>query len=246
MKHRRSIYSMLIVLTVFLVAFLLAQYTLRDDRTITLPTRTGETETGSNKSDTEDLNILSITPSTVQVAISTLSRPAAYQRTQTVTLYWNGGENSTTTQVAVSGGITRIDAVLKDGTTSHTLLDHKIACVWYDDDTSWVTMRADQLSADALQNMPTYESVLNLDSSLITQTEYCVKDGVHCIYVQTASDADGYAQSFWISVQSGLLYAAERTYNGDIIYRFSATEPDNDPPAEDLFLLPDGSQLSTP
>ena len=245
MKHRRSIYSMIIVLTVFLVAFLLAQYTLSDDRTITLPTRTGEAETGSDKSDTEDLNILSITPATVQVAISTLSRPASYQRTQTVTLYWSGGESTTTAQVAVSGNVTRIDTTLKDGTISHTLLDRETACVWYDDDTSWVTMRANQLSADALQSMPTYESVLNLDSSLIMQAEYCLIDDVHCIFVQTAPDADGYAQSFWISVHSGLLYAAERTYNGDIVYRFSTTEPDNDPPAESLFLLPDGSQFST-
>lgn len=243
MKHRRSIYSMLIVLTVFLVAFLLAQYTLRDDRTITLPTRTGETEPGSDKSDAEDLNILSITPSTVQAAISTLSRPASYQRTQTVTLYWNGGESSTTAQVAVSGGVTRIDTALKDGTICHTLLNRETACVWYDDETSWISMRADQLSADTLQRMPTYESVLELDSALITQAEYCLKDGVSCIFIQTAPDPDGYAQSFWISAQSGLLYAAERTFNGDVIYRFSATEPGNDPPSESLFLLPDGSQF---
>lgn len=243
MKHRSSIYSMLIVLTVFLVAFLLAQYALRDDRTITLPTPTGETEPGSDQSDAEDLNILSITPATVQAAISTLSRPASYQRTQTVTLYWNGGESTTTAQVTVSGGITRIDTTLKDGTICHTLLNTQLSCVWYDDETSWITMRADQLSADALQKIPTYESVLELDSSLITQAEYCLKDGVSCIYIQTAPDSDGYAQSFWISTQSGLLYAAERTHNDEVIYRFTATEPGNDPPPESLFLLPDGSQF---
>ena len=246
MKHRRSLYSMIIVLTVFMIAFLLMQHTLREDRTITLPSSTGETETGGDNSNGENLNILSITPSTVQVAVSTLSRPAAYQRTQTVVLYWNGGESTTTAQVAVSGGVTRIDTTLKDGTICHTLLNRETACVWYDEDTSWVSMRTNHLSADALQSMPTYESVLDLDSSLITQAEYCIKDGVHCIYIQTAPDADGYAQTFWISVQSGLLYTAERTFNGDLIYHFSATEPGNDPPAESLFLLPDGSQLSAP
>ena len=241
MKHRRSLYSMLVVGIVFLVALLLTQYMLREDRTITLPTRTAETETGSDKSDAEDLNILSITPSTVQVAISTLSRPASYQRTQTVTLYWSSGESTTTAQVTVSGSVTRIDTTLKDGTVCHTLLSGETACVWYDEDTAWVSMCADQFSSDALQRMPTYESVLDLDSALITQAEYCLKDGVHCIYVQTAPDADGYAQSFWISAQSGLLYAAERTHNGTVIYRFSATEPESDPPSESLFLLPDGS-----
>ena len=243
MKYPKPFYAIVIAGVVLFIALLAAQHMLREDSTITLPMRTTETETGDSNSDTEPLNILSITPATVQAAVATLSRPASYLRTQTVTLYWDGGENTVTSQVAVSGSTTRIDATLRDGTVCHTLLSGSSACVWYDDDTSWTTVRTDQFSPDALQQMPTYETVLELDSSEIAHAEYCTKDGVSCIYITTSPDLDGYAEHFWISVQSGLLYAAERTQGGEVIYRFTATEPGSEAPDQALFLLPDGSQF---
>ena len=243
MKHRKPFYVIIAVGILLFIALLSTQHMLHEDNTITLPARTPDSETDDNKNDSVDLNILSITPATVQAAVSTLSRPASYQRTQTITLYWNGGESTTTAQVFVHSGITRIDATLKDGTICHTLLSGETSCVWYDDETEWTTMRTQQLSADALQRMPTYESVLELDATQIVQAEYCLHNGVYCIYIQTAPNLDGYAERYWISTQSGLLYAAERTMDGNVIYRFSATEPGIDPPDESLFLLPDGSQF---
>lgn len=242
MKQHKPFYAVIIIGVVLFIALLTTQY-IREDRTITLPVRTTETETetGDNKPDTENLNILSITPATVQAAVSTLSRPASYQRTQTVTLCWNGGESTTTSHVAVSGKMMRIDTQLKDGTICHILLRSERACVWYDNETNWVCIRADELSSDALQRMPTYETVLSLDSSRIVHAEYCLKDNVYCIYIQTAPDQNGYVEHYWISGQSGLLYAAERTQDGRVIYRFTATEPGNDTPDESLFLLPDGA-----
>ena len=40
-----------------------------------------------------------------------------------------------------------------------------------------------------------------------------------------------------------LLAAAERTWNGELVYRFTASPLDPDPPEDSLFLLPDGSVL---
>lgn len=244
MKQNKLFFVTITIGVVLFIALLATQYILREDNTITLPVRTTENETEDNGSDTEELNILSITPTTVQAAVSTLSRPASYQRTQTVTIYWNGGESTSTSHVAVSGAVTRIDTTLQDGTICHTLLRDDTACVWYDDDISWVAVRADQLSSDALQRMLTYESVLELDRNQIVHAEYGLKDNVYCIYIQTAPDLDGYAEHYWISAQSGLLYAAERTQGDQLIYRFTATEPGNETPDEALFLLPDGSVLA--
>ena len=241
MKHRKPFYAIIIIGIALFVALFAAQHMLREDSTITLPARRTESDTEENQTDTGDLNILSITPATVQSAVATLSRPASYERTQTITLYWNGGESSTTMQIAVRGVMTRIDSTLKDGTVCHTLLSGNTSCVWYDDDTSWTTVRSDHFSSDALLQMPTYESVLELDSSEIVHAEYCKRDDIACIYIITATDPDGYAEEYWISAQSGLLYAAERTHDGEVIYRFSATEPGSEAPDQALFLLPDGS-----
>lgn len=243
MKNRKPLLMIVILGTFLLVFLLLAQHMLPGRSTITLPERPAEADSSGDNSNTEALNVLRITPETVQAAIATLSRPTSYQRSQAVTLYWEGGKSITTAQVAVKNGITRIDMTLPDGSVTHTLLSGDRLAIWYDDDEEWSTLHTDQVSADALQRMPTYETVLELTTSSIVQAEYCQLSGVYCIHILTAPDAGGYAESYWISVQSGLLYAAERTCNGNVIYRFSATEPDRDAPDEALFLLPDGSQF---
>lgn len=243
MKSRKTLFLIIILGTLLLVMLLFAQHMLRERSVITLPERPADADSSGDSSTPESLNVLRITPETVQAAVATLSRPASYQRSQAVILYWEGGKSTTTAQVAVKNGITRIDMSLPDGSVSHTLLTADRLAVWYDDEKDWSVLRADQISSDALQRMPTYETVLELSTSSIIQAEFCQLAGVYCIYIVTAPDADGYSESYWISVQSGLLYAAERTCNGNVVYRFSATEPDKDAPDEARFLLPDGSQF---
>ena len=59
--------------------------------------------------------------------------------------------------------------------------------------------------------------------------------------METAPDGSGYGERYWVSVADGLLYAAERTWNGGLVYRFTASPLDAELPEESLFLLPDGS-----
>ena len=91
--------------------------------------------------------------------------------------------------------------------------------------------------------MPTYEEVLLLPVMDILQADYQDRDGTGCIYVATAENERGYADKYWVSVSTGLLVAAERTCNGELVYRFTASPLDSDPPEDSLFLLPDGSTL---
>ena len=44
-----------------------------------------------------------------------------------------------------------------------------------------------------------------------------------------------------MSVDSGLLYQAERYCEDVLIYRFTAGEPEVEPPEASVFLLPDGT-----
>ena len=45
---------------------------------------------------------------------------------------------------------------------------------------------------------------------------------VRCIYVETAEDEWGYAQRYWVSVDTGLLVVAERLQKGETVYRMAA------------------------
>lgn len=193
------------------------------------------------------LNTVSITPETVAYAVGVLSRPTAYSRDQTVETFWSGGSGQSVTQVYVSGARTRLDLTLPDGSVRHTLVDGSLARpaagVWYDDETEWVRLQADALTADQMGRMPTYETVRDLPASSIAQADYREAFASSCIYVETRQDRDGYTDRYWINVANGLLKAAERLWNGQLVYRFTAGEPDVSPQEESLFCLPDGSAL---
>lgn len=192
------------------------------------------------------LNRVEITPETVKPAINTLARPVSYSRTQVVETFWSGGSGQSVTQIYVSGSRTRLDTQLADGSVRHMLVSGGMAGVWYDDETEWTALRAGTLTADLAGRMLSYETVRDLPVEEIAAADYRERDGVYCVYVETRPDGDGYVDRYWVGVETGLLYAAERLSGQDLIYRFTAGQPETDTLEEGLFLLPDGSALSGP
>ena len=89
----------------------------------------------------------------------------------------------------------------------------------------------------------TYEDVLALSPERIVQADYRVVSDVRCIYAETAEDAWGYAQRYWVSVDTGLLVVAERLQKGETVYRMAALEADQTAPPAETFTLPDGTDL---
>ncbi len=242
-KKRTRYFTLGFVALLLVVVLLLAWGGLRDTADIVLPQTQDDGSGSGQSSGAESLRVVEITPDTVRPAINTLSRPAVYSRTQTVETFWSGGSGTAVSKVYVSGGRTRIDTQLPDGSVRHMLLSGGAAAVWYDEEETWTTLDAAQLSGDAAQRMLTYETVRDLPVESIDEASYQRLDGVDCIYVSTLEGKDGYADRYWVSVSTGLLHMAERTYNGAVVYRFTASPLSDDPPAEELFLLPDGYGL---
>lgn len=224
-----------------LVVLVLAQGSLRHSGGIVLPMEQTDTEGTGNGNGSEGLDIVQITPDTVQPAINTLSRPATYSRTQTVETFWSGGSGTSVSMVSVSAGRTRVDTQLPDGSMRHMLIVGSSAAVWYDDETTWTVLTAEQFNADVAQRMLTYETVRDLPVSDIAEANYQDLEGVSCIYVSTRTDEAGYSSSYWVNVSNGLLKQAERYCDGELVYRFTAEDTNLEAPAEELFLLPDGS-----
>lgn len=197
------------------------------------------------------LDRIEITPETVRSAIGALPRPAAYRRVQTVETFWSGGSGQSVTQVSVSGSRTRLDAALPDGSVRHTLIEaaaggRTLAGVWYDDETEWVELGSGELTADQAGRMLSYETVRDLPADAIARADYREALGASCIYVETRPDQDGYQERYWVNVHNGLLMEAERLWKDEVIYRFSAGEPEIAPQEESLFLLPNGDALGEP
>ena len=87
------------------------------------------------------------------------------------------------------------------------------------------------------------KDVLALPQERIVQADYRVVSDVRCIYAETAEDAWGYAQRYWVSVDTGLLVVAERLQKGETVYRMAALEADQTAPPAETFTLPDGTDL---
>ena len=77
----------------------------------------------------------------------------------------------------------------------------------------------------------------------IATADYRVISGVNCIYVETAADEDGYVLRYWVSVDTGLLTAAEKLLDGESVYRMAGLTVDQTLPPVSDFTLPDGRVL---
>ncbi len=189
-----------------------------------------------------------VTPETVQNVIATLSRPDSYYREVTLTDFWGtDGSASTTARVWVDGGWTKTEAVWSSGTVRTSIVGDGAVWWWYQGSREAASAPADGRSADLEgQRIPTYEDVLALDQARITGARYEEREGLSCIYVETASSRLGRLERYWVSEESGLLVAAE-TLDGDrVIASMSSYTVERPVPANAAFTLPDGTVLHRP
>ena len=161
-RKRLTYFTFSFLILILLVVLLFARGTARRSDRITLPDPDSDSQGGSLQPDNGDsaLNLVEITPETVQTAISVMSRPAAYSRTVTVELFWEEGSRAEDTAVYERGGVTRMDTQLSDGSTRHLLTDGETTCLWYNNSSDWTTFPAGAFSQDAEQRLPTYEDIL--------------------------------------------------------------------------------------
>ena len=186
-----------------------------------------------------------VTPQTVQLAIASLSRYESYSRSVSVSYLQDAAAIGTiTAQVWVDGGWMRTDTTLASGVVECSIVGDGRIWLWYDGEDEVYQAPATGHSADLAQRLPTYEDVLALDPAGITAADYVERDGQSCIYVEFEQPELGYLYRYWISVNSGLLIAAETEAGGEVVYSMTSHEVTS-PLSEnrELFVLPDGTMV---
>ena len=228
--------------TVIVVVIMLMN-TLQRPKHIVLPdtTITSDQIAEDPGTDGNALAVVEIAPETVQSAIATLSRPEAYRRTVTVEQFWSTGSGSYETTVTVSGGWTRMDRTMPDGRVRHSIIGPEETCVWYNNETAIYHSTVGGVSADNEQCIPTYEDILDLPVEAISTADYRVLSDIRCIYVEASEENSQLC--YWVSVDTGLLVAAEKLMDGERVYRMEALTVDQTEPAATEFTLPDGTSL---
>lgn len=233
------------VATVLIVALMLTR-TLQRSVQVTLPSpQSGTSESEKNAAINRDtLSVVEITPETVQSAIATLRRPERYCRTIELEQFWETGGGSWTVTAWVKDGWSRADRTMPDGRVRHTLTDGGTTYIWYNNEDSVFTAPAGAITADNDQSIPTYEDILALNVEEIVLADYQELSGVNCIYTETAENERGYSLRYWVSVDTGLLVAAEKLEDGELIYTMTALTLEAEAPTDADFTLPDGTVLT--
>lgn len=188
--------------------------------------------------------VVEVTPQTVQSLIASLERYESYRRTVAVEYLEQGRSLGTVTaQVWADGGWTHTSAQLSSGAVEHTVVGEGKLWLWYGSGPQVYSGPAAERAADLSQRLPTYEDVLLLDQRDITAAGYEEREGQLCVYVEAVTEL-GYRERYWISVDSGLLAAAETEKDGQVVY--AMTSRDVVSPLDELqgiFTLPDGTVL---
>lgn len=189
--------------------------------------------------------VVEVSPQTVQSLIADLERYESYRRTVTVEYFAAGGKpvGTVSARVWADGGWVRASATLGSGAVEHSIVGEGKLWLWYDSGRSVFSGPADGKTADLVQRLPTYEDVLALEKWDITAAGYEERNGQPCVYVE-ANGLLGSVERYWVSVDSGLLVAAETEKDGAAVYVMAAQDMVSPlEQTDDIFTLPDGTVL---
>ncbi len=193
-----------------------------------------------------DYERVEVTADTVQQVVANLERPESYARTITAELLdETGGFGATQAAVTVDGGWTQTTLTFPDARVQHSLIGDGKRYIWYGSERTWREYDASERSADLSQRLPTYEDVLTADKEDVVAAEYALSEQLPCIYVAVAQEELGYLESYWISVDTGLLVHAESSKDGVVFYRMSGYTVETPATPGLNFSLPDGTVLHT-
>ncbi len=207
---------------------------------------------GSNAFDPDSSYIpILVTADTVQAVVASMERSNSYYRLISVER-WGSFESAATTSLQVwkDGDFERVSLLFPDGTSQNRLSDGSRIYLWRSGDQGYLNYPATQRDIDLIQELPTYERVIELSPAQITDASYDTKNGEDCIYVAYQIESLDLTERYWISTNTGLLYAAELIRNSDsqLKYRMTQTSIElnmGERVGQDatLFTLPDGSRL---
>ena len=251
-QKNRLVFTIAVVLLIFaalLVSFGRILFQL-DTPAVALPS-VNLTQSGDGPGTQQDPagaeQTVSVTPQTVQSVIATLERTDSYYRVLTIEQFWPGGSSTSTVQTWVDQNLCHSYQRLPSGSGRHDLIAGDTVYYWYDGSSRFESAPADEHSADLAQRLPTYETVLELDSAAITAAGYELKNALPCIYVEARAEDGSALRRYWVSVDSGLLICAELSREEEVFYRVTAADTMQSPcPASAPFQLPDGTSPNTP
>lgn len=184
---------------------------------------------------------IAVTTSNVQRVIATLSRPAYYSRDIMIENFWADGNAVYNLSSAVSDGSFSLRRTA-GGITRNIVISGGKLYIWYTGDREpYIGEVADMRSAaDEFAMLLTYEDVVALDPTAISDAGYADYNGDDCVYVTFTSGEFGYSTTCYVSVSLGLLVGAVSYDGEEQIYKMTTGECNLAVPDAALFVPPNG------
>ena len=192
-------------------------------------------------------SFVQITTENVQDVLRTLSRPAYYHQTLSLTTYAGEASREQTAEIWTGGSLTLVQ--LTDNLeTKSFLTDSETLYVWYgDSEDAAAYSLASGVQLEELTGVPGFETLLSAPASSLQEADLVSlseQDFLQCVFVQCTLDS--VTQYFWVDLDSGLLYRYMALADGQPFYTVQQTqfEPlmEADQALDGIFRLPDGTQ----
>lgn len=239
--RRAALYAAVVLLAaglVYLVLRLLPSASV-DTAAVILPTPPPSPDEQLGSAGGSENRVIAVTPETVQAAVGMLSRAGSYSRMIITETFWTGGSAVRHINVSVNGERARLTVSDSRG-VKNVLISGEELWIWYPDSDRVYSGPADGSAADEYQSLLTYEDILQLDPSSITDAGYMDYNGESCIYAEYADGELGYVSRFWVSVDTGLLMGSETRDGEKLVYHMDSSVPDVSTPDESVFTPPTG------
>jgi len=246
----------ILVITAFGILFiaavigvmLLSPFLGRENAPTKLPETPAPPET-PGETNQDVLNRVEATRETIQVIVSTLSRPKTYSRNVIIETFWGGGQAAYEISVSVQNGITSLLTKPPFGPEKRIIITSDTLYIWYKGDRfpyigDISSMGDDIRTSDEWQMIVTYEDLLELDQDDIIEAGRTEYRGENCVYAVIRSPTLGYIATYYVSIDLGLITdVEEHDETGTLVYTMTTGEcivGEADPAA---FILPDGTDL---
>jgi len=197
----------------------------------------------------DTLDRVEVNRETIRAVVYELARPEVYSREITVENHWSYGSAEYKINISVDGDISAIRSTPSAGPGKRIIITRDNIYIWYEFEREYFTGSAGSSgdgyrTADEWQMIVSYEDILALDDADIIDAGYVIYDDRECVYAVYRSPLLGYTRTCYISLELGLVIAAEEhDTNGLLVYSMYAGECIVDEVVLSYFILPNGRNL---
>lgn len=240
-----AIGAMVMVGTLFLSFYVSTSAYRAEGTGIVLPTEDDGmpvADTTVEQKEDDGINGVTITLDSVQKVIASLSRPSSYSCTIQNTVFYGSKSSTVLRRQTVRDGVCRTDELTSSGSILRsTILTGNFFYAWQNGSDTYYKGAAGAFSDDAAAMLPTYETVLSLPRSDLSNVSSDNLDYEPCIVVSAKNGTnDTYHSVYYISTVTGLLKRADIFEGKQLLRRCAVTAISVHEPDISAFRLPGG------